>query len=293
MGTRAFFQGFFGLIEGVSALFWRSLFNKRAKAAASMSDIAYRIVCVYLIVGRQGAEIVLWIVIGVIVVFAIIFSVTTTKTKTQSPVACKTRTGLFPSPVAYRRSTGLFSPAERSFLGVLEQAVGEQYRVFGKVRLADVVLPRRGLPRSEWQKAFNRISSKHLDFVLCKKGDLSVVCEIELNDKSHQQTKRRNRDQFLKQALHTADVPLVMFPAKSGYAVPEVRSQIAKAVATEPTESLSALPNEDVSDVKDENKVCPKCSSPMVRRKAAKGAHAGKEFWGCSNYPKCKAILPV
>jgi len=236
---------------------------------------------------------VLWIVIGVIVVFAIIFSVTTTKTKTQSPVACKTRTGLFPSPVAYRRSNGLFSPAERSFLGVLEQAVGAQYRVFGKVRLADVVLPRRGLPRSEWQKAFNRISSKHLDFVLCKNGDLSVVCAIELNDKSHQQIKRQNRDQFLKQTLDTANVPLVMFPAKSSYAVAEVGSQIAKAVATEPTESVSALPKEDVSDVKDESNVCPKCSSPMVRRKAAKGAHAGKDFWGCSNYPKCKAILPV
>ncbi len=235
----------------------------------------------------------LWIVIGVIVVFAIIFSVTTTKTKSPSPVAYKTRTGLFPSSVPYRRCTGLFSPAERSFLGVLEQAVGAQYRVFGKVRLADVVLPPRGLPRSEWQKAFNRISSKHLDFVLCKKGDLSVVCAIELNDKSHQQTKRQNRDQFLKQTLDTADVPLVMFPAKSGYAVPEVRSQIAKAVVLQPTESVSALPNEDVSAVKDESKVCPKCSSPMVRRKAAKGAHAGKEFWGCNNYPKCKAILPV
>jgi restriction system protein len=29
---------------------------------------------------------------------------------------------------------------------------------------------------------------------------------------------------------------------------------------------------------------CPRCSKPMVRRVAKKGAAAGKDFWGCSAY---------
>jgi len=33
---------------------------------------------------------------------------------------------------------------------------------------------------------------------------------------------------------------------------------------------------------------CPKCTQPMVRRTARKGANAGKEFWGCSDYPRCR-----
>lgn len=33
---------------------------------------------------------------------------------------------------------------------------------------------------------------------------------------------------------------------------------------------------------------CPVCASPMVIRKAKKGANAGNEFWGCTNYPQCK-----
>jgi restriction system protein len=33
---------------------------------------------------------------------------------------------------------------------------------------------------------------------------------------------------------------------------------------------------------------CPKCSQTMVRRTAKKGANAGKEFWGCSDYPRCR-----
>ncbi len=36
---------------------------------------------------------------------------------------------------------------------------------------------------------------------------------------------------------------------------------------------------------------CPKCNSPMVKRKARQGARAGQEFWGCSQYPKCRGIV--
>jgi restriction system protein len=38
---------------------------------------------------------------------------------------------------------------------------------------------------------------------------------------------------------------------------------------------------------------CPKCGAGMTKRIASKGENAGKEFWGCSTYPKCKGILPV
>jgi restriction system protein len=33
---------------------------------------------------------------------------------------------------------------------------------------------------------------------------------------------------------------------------------------------------------------CPKCTQPMVRRTARKGVNAGQEFWGCSDYPRCR-----
>lgn len=39
--------------------------------------------------------------------------------------------------------------------------------------------------------------------------------------------------------------------------------------------------------------VCQKCGSPMVRRTAKRGQNAGNEFWGCSQYPKCRSIQPV
>ena len=82
----------------------------------------------------------------------------------------------------YQKSDALFTPGERSFLGVLKQAVGNNAAIFGKVRVADVVEPKSGLSRSARQKAFNKISAKHFDFLLCDKENLSVTCAIELDD---------------------------------------------------------------------------------------------------------------
>ena len=36
---------------------------------------------------------------------------------------------------------------------------------------------------------------------------------------------------------------------------------------------------------------CPRCSHAMVNRVAAHGSNKGGTFWGCSRFPKCRAIL--
>ncbi|MDV2858276.1 restriction endonuclease [Oceanimonas sp. CAM02] len=33
---------------------------------------------------------------------------------------------------------------------------------------------------------------------------------------------------------------------------------------------------------------CPRCTAPMVKRKARQGANAGQSFWGCSRFPQCR-----
>lgn len=132
----------------------------------------------------------------------------------------------------YQKESVLFTPAERSFLTVLEQALGDQFRVLGKVRLADVIRVKSGLSGSARQQAFNRIQSKHLDFVVCDPNDLSVQFVVELDDSSHQQSRRQARDEFLDKALAAAGVPVFHFPVKRAYAVHEIRG----AIFEQPTE---------------------------------------------------------
>lgn len=38
---------------------------------------------------------------------------------------------------------------------------------------------------------------------------------------------------------------------------------------------------------------CPKCNSDLILRTATRGANAGKQFYGCSNFPKCKYIQNI
>lgn len=39
--------------------------------------------------------------------------------------------------------------------------------------------------------------------------------------------------------------------------------------------------------------LCPKCGKPMLRRLQKKGQQQGREFWGCSDYPKCDGLRPI
>lgn len=126
--------------------------------------------------------------------------------------------------VNYKKVDRLFTKAERSFLGVLNQAVGTQFQVMGKVRLSDVIKPAATNDRSRWQQAFNRITSKHLDFVACDPFDLSIKFAVELDDSSHHRGDRTVRDQFLNEAMKSAGVPLYRFSARRTYSIVEIRS---------------------------------------------------------------------
>jgi hypothetical protein len=201
----------------------------------------------------------------------------------------------------YVLGDGLFSPAERSFLGVLDQAVGNDFRVFGKVRVADVVAVAKGTPKSLWQRAFNRISAKHFDYVLCSPGDLKPLCAIELNDQSHAQDNRKGRDKFLEDVCAAAKLPLIFIPAQRSYTLPEVGQAIAGVIGRNgvvpAAVSLETIEQSPVSSTAPEvvsntatDPVCPRCSGPMVRRIAKSGENAGKEFWGCTKFPACRGV---
>ena len=131
----------------------------------------------------------------------------------------------------YQPAKTLFSAAERSFLDVLDQAVGPEHRVFGKVRVADVAIVKPGLGKSARQGALNRIAYKHFDFVVCRASDLTVVCAVELNDKSHSSQRSQSRDDLLVKVCQAISLPLLTVPAKQAYSPQEIRSQFLAAIS--------------------------------------------------------------
>ena len=53
---------------------------------------------------------------------------------------------------------------------------------------------------------------------------------------------------------------------------------------------LEDIKSEERGMVNVDEKECPRCGEKMVIRKAKRGSNAGKDFWGCTNYPKCRYI---
>lgn len=127
----------------------------------------------------------------------------------------------------YERSGPLFTAAERAFLAVLDRAAGDDFLIFGKVRLADLLKPSKGLPRQQFLQALNRVTSKHVDFVLCDPDTYEIVAAIELDDRSHGSQNARSRDEFKNGALTAAGIPLLRVPVRRSYDVAELRDQLA------------------------------------------------------------------
>lgn len=154
------------------------------------------------------------------------------------------------------------------------------------------------MSKSARQSALNRINRKHIDFVICNPADLSILCAVELDDRSHNRADRKERDQFIDKALDAAGIPILHIKTKAGYTPGELSAALAnvtgiKTTAGNPSETeseVSPKSNEPAQSEPDNNPVCPKCGEPLVNREAKKGKHSGEKFWGCSNFPKCRFV---
>lgn len=210
--------------------------------------------------------------------------------------------------IAFESRETLFTPAERSFFGVLEQSLDSRYRVFGKVRLGDIVKPSKGLSNSKRTSALNRINQKHVDFVLCSASDLAVIGVVELDDQSHGRDDRVVRDEFVDHALAGAKISVARFSAKKGYAIQEVRAKLVEVfklsvdsselqINAEVKYSVQpvSLTTADESKIQNEETapICSKCGANMVKRQAKTGPHTGELFWACSAYPKCRQVVAI
>ena len=72
-------------------------------------------------------------------------------------------------------------------------------QILAKVRLADLIEVDKGLNYADYNRYFAKIKSKHVDFVIV--DNMKVVLVVELDDSSHQNQERQERDNFVNNAL--------------------------------------------------------------------------------------------
>lgn len=132
------------------------------------------------------------------------------------------------NPHPYTAAPSLLTPAEQRFFVALRQAVGGEHLLFAKVRLADILQLDRNVSGKHRWKAFTSISSKHADFVVCDPRTFRVLGVVELDDSSHRQRDRQERDAFFNAAFAAAAIPVWRVPVQRSYPPEPLREQ-AKA----------------------------------------------------------------
>jgi restriction system protein len=75
---------------------------------------------------------------------------------------------------------------------------------------------------------------------------------------------------------------------------PALAEMIAQTREPEPfMDPTSRKRTEPVIEPPMADPTCPACGGAMVRRTAKRGTRAGRAFWGCSSYPRCRGIRPA
>ncbi|MBL74754.1 DUF2726 domain-containing protein [uncultured Idiomarina sp.] len=129
-------------------------------------------------------------------------------------------------PYPYKMKDVTFCSAqEAQFLTLLDKAVSDDFRIFTKVRLSDLVSVKSGLSRAAQKDAQTKASQRILDYVLCDIDTMEIKAVIELEPASPQLNQQK-RNLFLKNALGAAGLPFLRFKAQPGYRVAELKQYI-------------------------------------------------------------------
>lgn len=209
------------------------------------------------------------------------------------------------SQLRYACRESVLTEPERAFLGALDRAVGSEYRVLAKVRVADVVRLAGSGGAKRRQAALDRITATHFDFLLCRADTLAPACVIELDDRSRQRSQRESREVFVNTLCRETGLSLLRVPVRPAYAVSRLRNLIRERLAAAELPGVDASREPWIGDARPPDAdtptreppapgtdpTCPRCGSAMTARSVSSGAHAGRRVWRCVRYPECPAVV--
>lgn len=188
------------------------------------------------------------------------------------------------SVLPYKVNDDFLTDTEYSFYKLLKLSLEGKAVICPKVGLKDIFFIGKGVG-NDYMKYFGKIAQKHVDFLLCNPDTMKPICAVELDDASHTTKKSIERDLFVEKVFKDADFKLIRISSVSDFSLSKIQEifddiiNIKQSIQSEITDNTAVI--------------CPKCKIPMLLRKSTKGENAGKEFYGCVNYPRCKEIVNI
>lgn len=119
----------------------------------------------------------------------------------------------------YEKVDYLLTRNELKFYRILKQVTNKLgYSLFCQVALYEIV-------KNKDFKDFNKIRAKSIDFVITQENCKILLC-IELDDSSHETTKRIERDNFVNQLFKDLDIKFLRIPVQNFYNMEELELKI-------------------------------------------------------------------
>lgn len=123
-------------------------------------------------------------------------------------------------------ANSLLTNAELNFYKVLKNVIPENQIICPKVRMQDVLWTKTYKIKDK-QIFINKVNRKHFDFVICDKNTFKPLMAVELDDKSHEEEERKERDEFVD-ALFTKSLGfrVVHIPVRYNYDTIELQKEL-------------------------------------------------------------------
>ena len=149
-----------------------------------------------------------YIIIVIAAIFIVLVFMAKNKLETQETSAENSDEKQWDLSMYFLKSS-ILTERELKFYNQIKKFIPEEYVIAPKVGMKDFIEIKS---KKDFMKHFGHISQKHIDFLICNKERMHPVLGIELDDLSHKQTSRAERDKMVNEiynqiGLHVIHVP--------------------------------------------------------------------------------------
>ena len=129
----------------------------------------------------------------------------------------------------YSSKASLMTECEKRFFDAIKKLASPKYIVQPQINLASII-------NKESHSKYQNELFRNIDFGILDQNYKLLVL-IEINDSTHTERNRRERDQKVQAICNEAGIPLITFWTKYGVNEPYIKEQLAKHLELETTTS--------------------------------------------------------
>lgn len=126
----------------------------------------------------------------------------------------------------YEKKEFLLNIPERKFFEGLQKIVSDKYFVFPQILLSSIIdTNAKGEERMAY---WNKINKKTIDFVIFSKPYLTPLLGIEYDGKTHKESNRKSRDEFVNNVLNSSGIKCLHIDHKKNIDFMDIKNEIEK-----------------------------------------------------------------